>query len=190
MAILSFKIPVESSPRSIIIDNWRYITAVRYNYGNNQRTEGTKIVLPDQTIDVMGYTPPMIKEIIHNDELVENVIFSRNLYEYPGYCYKCGGLGKIDWVTGAMGDSGRHVPYNRYATRFVRDKKIVMFYYDGDYRFNKLFARVELEEGYRICANCKGTGMALDARQRIFQGMPGLKRKLKAFEWDGLNTPG
>ena len=190
MTTLTFKIPVEVSASSILTDNWRFMTSTRYNYGNNSWTSGTKIVLQDGTIDVMGYDPHMIRDIIYRNENVDNVIFTRNGYEAPGFCYKCGGRGLIDWVTSAMGD--RRERYGRYSRLFERDERYILFYQSGNnqYRFEKVFARTKLEDGYRHCKNCHGTGLALDARQRIFAGMPGIKRKLRTFEWDGLNIPG
>lgn len=189
MTVLMFTIPTEVSPRSVLIDNWRYMAPVNYNFGNNQWTQGTKIVLQDQTIDVMGVTPPMIRDIIYGNQTIENVIFTLNGWEAPAYCYPCGGRGIVDWISSAM-NNPRPRGYGKYARLYERDEKIVMFYKDDvTYNFNKVFSRVKEEPGYRICRNCKGTGLALDARHRIFSGMPGLKRKLKALEWDGRNIP-
>lgn len=194
MATLSFKLPADRiQEREINIDEWKYMANTSYHFGNSCWTKGTKIVLPDQTIDVMGYTPDMIREILYSDLNLENVIFTSNLFESPAYCNMCGGLGMIDWITNAM-KNPIYFHKNRGVHRgYKRDRKIVMFYQQDKSSipvFDRVFARIKVEKGYKLCKNCQGTGMALDARQRIFQGLPGLKRKLKAFEWDGFNIPG
>jgi len=192
MAILTFEIPVEKGrPYSINIHNWRYMANVNYNYGNRNWTQGTRIILTDDMVDVMGYTPQMLHEIIHRDDIVENAIFTSSQGWHSGYCHICGGSGKLDWVSAAMTRPRPHP--SRNARLFKRDEKRVMFYKKDSssqrFEFGKVFAPTKLDRSEKRCINCHGTGLWLDARLRIFNGMPHLKHSIEEFEWNGINLP-
>ena len=197
MTIISFKIQCEAGPQTVNIDNWRLMTDCRYYYGNIESTDGTTLILPDRMIDIMGYTPSMIRQAIAADIILSNVIFTTNVEVNPGWCPKCSGLGKLDWVSSAMTNSRRDYNRERFTrSRFERNKERVLFYksakYNNGYKFDIVLAPVMVEDprAEMICKYCKGTGLNLDARHRIFDGMPGLRHKLKEFEWDNVNLPG
>ena len=197
MTILSFKIECEPGTQSVNIDNWRLMTDCIYYYGNMESTEGTTLILPDRMIDIMGYTPSMIRQALAADITLSNVIYTTNVQVNPGWCPKCSGLGKLDWVSSAMTNSRRDYNRERFTRRrFKRNKKIVLFYkaerYTHGYKFDIVLAPVMIEvpKAEVLCEYCYGTGLNLDARHRIFDGMAGLRHKLKEFEWDGLNLPG
>lgn len=196
MTVLSFKIECEGRPQSVNISDWRFMTDCIYYYGNIESTEGTSLILPGRMIDVMGYTPQMIRNAIADDKIVNNVIFTSNVDANPGWCPKCSGLGKLDWVSSAM-KSRRNYNIDRHTrSRFKRNKERVLLYkskrYTLGYNFDNVFAPVIVEENKAetLCKYCHGTGLNLDARHRLFGGMAGLRHNLKEFEWDGLNLPG
>ena len=190
MSVLTFSIPAmgKVGEHSVIIDNWRYMTRISYNYGNTSWTDGTRIILQNGMIDVMGYVPPMIHEIIYHDMIAENVIFTTSQRDHPSYCFDCGGAGQVDWVSNAMKRTQSRL--GSTARLFEREEESVLFYNKGNsITFHKIFSRCKVMEGFKLCRRCSGTGLNLDARQRIFSGMPGLKYNLKEFAWDGLILP-
>jgi len=131
----------------------------------------------------------MIHNIILNNNIVENCIYTSCFRDHPSYCFHCGGSGNVDWVTAAMknpNQSGR----GRYARLFERDESVVLLYSEGsDIHTRCAFARTKMEAGYKLCSRCSGTGLNLDARQRVFSGMPGLRYKIKEYSWNGLILP-
>jgi len=195
VAIISFKIECETSPRSINIKDWRFLTECLYYYGQTDATRGTRLILPTHTIDIMGWIPSKIHEMINTGGIVKNVLFSPNYDIHPGFCDDCAGVGKMDWVTSAMGNTIPRTYHEAYARQFKRNKERVLFYksvdYTHGYDFMRVFAPTQIadDKSETICKNCCGTGLRLDARSRIFAGMRGLKQRLKEFEWDGINLP-
>lgn len=196
MAILSFKIPCEVVPKSVNIEQWRFMRQCIYYYGNSGSTHGTTMILPDVMIDIMGYTPEMIRDIILNDEIVDNTLFTPNYSFHPGWCNRCWGAGKLDWIDAAIQSPRRHPnDSHQYARGFVREKKTVLFYEDqsfnGGYDFSQLFARVKIEDDRieTICKWCRGTGIHLDGRKTIFSGMAGLRHRLREFKWNEKDVP-
>jgi len=193
MTILTYKIECETGPHSVNITDWRFMTNCTYYYGNNASTPGTRIIIPDQMIDIMGYTPNMIREVILKDEIIENVLFSTNHRWHPGWCIKCSGLGKLDWVTSAM--QNNDIRSDRYARLFKRNKERILLYGDsnraGGYIFGYIFAPAIAEESKAesICKYCSGTGLHLDARHSLFSELKGLRHKLKEFTWNGKDVP-
>jgi len=197
MSVLSFKIPCEPGPaRSVSIENWRFMRECMYYHGDAGSTLGTAIILPDRMIKIMGYTPTMIRDIILNDEVVNNAIYSTAYRLHPGWCNKCWGAGKLDWIDTAVQSPRRHpTDEHKYARHFVRERRTVLFYEDqsmvGGYDFSSLFAHVKIED-FRIetiCKHCHGTGIHLDGRRTLFQGMVGLRRRLKEFKWNEKDVP-
>lgn len=197
MTILTFKIECESSPKSINIMDWRFMSSCMFYYGNTESAHGTRLILPSDMIDILGYTPSMTRKMIFEDDIYENVIFSRNYNLHPGLCSDCGGLGKHDWISSAMSRRAPGTQHGRdsHARLFKRNKERVLFYisdrYYGGYDFNRAFAptRAEQSKAEFICESCFGTGLRLDGRHRLFADMRGIRNKLEEFEWDGLNLP-
>lgn len=194
MTILTFKIECESNPHSVNITDWRYMVDCIYYYGSHDSASGTRIIIPDKMIDIMGYTMGMTLKALSDDKIIENVIFSTNHRYHPGWCVKCSGLGKLDWVSSAM--QVDNIYSDRYARFFKRNKERVLFYKDskhvGGHYFGHIFAPVLIEESKSetICKHCCGTGLHLDARHSLFDQMKGLRHRLEEFEWDGQNIPG
>lgn len=193
MTILTFKIECETSPHSVNITDWRYMTDCVYYYGEHDNTGGTRIIIPDRMIDIMGYTARMTREAIAKGEIVENVLFSSRHRDHPGWCAKCSGLGKLDWVTSAM--QHNDIYHDRYTRLFKRNKERILLYQDptrpAGYHFGHVFAPVVVEDSKAetVCEYCSGTGLHLDARHMLFSEMKGLRHKLKEFEWNGKDVP-
>lgn len=193
MTILTFKIECEASPHSVNITNWRYMTDCIYYYGNQGTTSGTRLIIPDRMIDIMGYTTLMIREALVKDEIVENVLFSTNHTLHPGWCAKCSGLGKLDWVTSAM--QNNDIYSDRHVHLFKRNKERVLLYKDlnrpGGYQFGHIFAPAIMDDPKTetICKHCSGTGLHLDARHSLFCELKGLRHKLEEFIWNGKDVP-
>lgn len=193
MTILTFKIECETSPYSVNITDWRYMTDCAYYYGNHDNTSGTRLITPERAIDIMGYTTLMIREALLKDEIIENVLFTTNHRDHPGWCPKCSGLGKLDWITSAMQRDG--IYNDRYARLFKRNKERILLYRDpncpGGYQFGHIFAPVIVDDSKAetICKHCSGTGLHLDARHSLFWEMKGIRHKLKEFIWNGKDVP-
>jgi hypothetical protein len=171
------------------------MTETLYYFGHSLSTRGTRIITSNDLIDVMGYLPSMIHEAIVENEIIE-AVFSSNYYMHPGFCGKCNGIGKLDWVSSVTTHSHNPFYAEKYSKFFIREEKRVLFYEDQSFPlghdFTRIFARVKIvdERVESICKHCKGTGIHLDGRKTIFNRMPGLRRRLKEFEWDEKNTPG
>lgn len=193
MTILSYKIECEPAPHSVNIDNWRMIQSCLYYYGNGSSTPGTRIFLADVMIEVMGYTPEMIHKAIFHDEIITNVIFSPNRSLNPGWCPECQGRGKTDWISKAMKTTGSRRYSDKYARSFKRNRERVLFYNskkNGMIDWSIVFAPALIENNraeYR-CKECSGTGIRLDGRLTLFDGMVEMKHRMKEFEWDGLHA--
>jgi hypothetical protein len=193
MTKLTFHIFADRAHHMVDITDWRYMTSCVYLYGESSSTGGSRIIITDGMIDVMGYSPGMLLEAMERDEDIDNVVFSHNYGLLPGWCRRCGGEGKLDWISLAMATKRERHYGNTYAKLFKRDKKRILLYLDSTssrgYRNGHFFASTITKGGETICKHCSGTGLNLDARHSIFRGMGGLRDRLKAFEWDGFNIP-
>jgi len=93
------------------------------------------------------------------------------------YCYECKGVGKFDWIQQTA--PARALQWGEAPKHFTRDER---FYYVHPNFSTYLFAKVKLEPGDSYCTFCRGFGIVLDARFKIFRGMIGLRTKLLEIE--------
>ena len=198
MTEVIYHLRCETRPHQIEIDEWRTMEECTYGYGNHTYSRGTRMILKDTVVEILGYTPPMIRKSISKNETIRSTIFTLNNRLHPGWCDKCQARGKLDWVSIAMNKPTRSHPHTteQYAKTFVRDRDRVLFYRHSKLKTSKIewdlvFAPsvINNDQGETRCKECYGTGLRLDARMTIFTGMPGIKYQLTEFEWDGLNIP-
>lgn len=90
----------------------------------------------------------------------------------PSLCLKCRGHGKFDWIS-------KNTGHAKPVHMFERDKRYILEYRESN---TIQFARPVLHASEEYCPLCYGTTVSLDARQRMFKGMKGLRDYLTSIK--------
>jgi hypothetical protein len=186
MTIIKHTIKSEQKTVEVDISNWRAIKkSIGFTgspKGGWDHCETSILILNERTI--MAWLT--VNQILEFDSLAQNhveneVRFSTSGGIAPGYCYDCGGAGKVDWVQKAMQpDPNLMGMFTENTNRFDRDLDHFLLYdvRDGQLTNQVIFARTLLKDAEYHCERCSGTGIILDGRLTIFKGMPGIRKRL------------
>lgn len=195
MAILKYDIKSEKRTKKIEIHNWRLLKKSMCYFGSSkggwESIAATHLVLDEQTI-VACLTRPQILALdgAPRGHVEHDVYFGTSGGIAPGYCYACQGGGKIDWVQKAMKSDRLDLLTNTH--RFDRDLDYFLLYdvRKGQLTNQIIFARTLLKRGEEYCPECSGTGIVLDGRLTIYEGMPGVRKRLvliRSEHYEGID---
>jgi len=192
MATIQHRIKSERTTVWVDIHDWRAMKKSRGYTGSFRGgfdvCETTILILNEKTI-MVWLTVDQILAFDRNIDphyIEDGVRFSTAGGIAPGYCYICQGAGKLDWVQKAMQSDSNLVmntntlPFTENTNRFDRDLNHFLLYdvKNGQLTNQVIFARTLLGRAEYYCPNCSGTGIILDGRFTIFEGMPGIKKRL------------
>jgi hypothetical protein len=187
MTIIKQSIKSERATAEADIHNWRAIKKSMGYCGSPKggwdSCETAVLILNERTI-MVWLTVDQILEFDKTTDPnhVENEVrFSTSGGIAPGYCYACGGAGKLDWVQKAMQpDPNLMGMFTENTNRFDRDLDHFLLYdvKGGQLTNQVIFAKTLLKDGEYYCERCSGTGIILDGRLTIFDGMPGIRKRL------------
>jgi hypothetical protein len=194
MAIVKYEIKSENRTEDLDIHNWRLAknSIAYWGSGAGWETCQATILLLKENNFMIWLTRSQILELdkMPRDHVESVVNFSTAGGVHPGFCGICRGAGKIDWVQKTMGITrvglGQYYSkeMSRNCQRFERDIDHFLLYQvaKGHLTSNIIFARTTLNPAEFYCPECSGTGIALDGRYTIFDGMPGIRKKLVLIE--------
>ena len=186
MTIIKHSIKSEKKTVEVDIHNWRAIMKSRGYCGSPKggwdSCETAVLVLNERTMMVWLTVNQILEFDRWEANHVENEVrFSTSGGIAPGYCNFCGGAGKLDWVQKAMQpDPNLMGMFTENTNRFDRDLDHFLLYdvKGGQLTNQVIFARTLLKDGEYHCMSCNGTGIILDGRLTMFNGMPGIRKRL------------
>ena len=161
--------------RDINIKNWRFMIEGNY-YRNPSDPRSTDCVRGVYMLicNILLFIPYIDIDKINKinkmgDGYREKQFYTRlTWYDTPCMCSKCRCHGKFDWINKATAYTSDE------PDAFERDERHVLIYKN----MSNQFSQIVLYEGESYCPKCHGTGVSLDARQRVFKGMKGLRKNL------------
>lgn len=169
---------IRSTPASTDIYHWKVIYYGSLSIAPHGNIDGTFI----RTIHGMWFLPGMLIEDLLNYLFIDKAtelsqfFINYNDYNVPD-CFKCKGSGRLDWISRltSVQDS---VKYTRDPNAILQYSKKVGGVIDQTFPFLYI-SQSKLEKGEFHCWQCRGTGVLLDARYRLFSGLVKIKHRLK-----------
>lgn len=186
MALLSYRSRVsvrstdyDNEPVTFDVHNWRMLKYGLLYSDHHRRSEMGVMVSALEHVRMLPHVN--IKDVMEFNSRGREARVNQYHTRYEGtvfpFCWDCNGAGKFDWVQATCVD--KRYPPQDAVKRFVRDERYV--YMNPDYD-DLVFAKAHLEPGESYCKLCRGFGVMIDGRFKIFKGMAGLRDGLVQVE--------